>query len=291
MTDYIVHATAADAYIRAFAITSTGIVQTAVDRHHTYPTATAALGRLLSAGAMMGAMMKGNDDLLTIQINGDGPIGGLTVTADSHGHVKGYAVNPYIDMDLNEKNKLDVGGAIGRGTISVVRDLGLKEPYSGICELQTGEIGDDLAYYFNISEQTPSAVGLGVLVEPNGQVRDAGGFIIQLMPDSPESAVSVLESNLSQVDSITQMMEKGMTPEDMLMTILDGLNPVMTEKTSAEFHCNCSRKKVSAALSALKKSELTEMIDEGKPIEIKCHFCNTTYDFGVDELKAIRDAE
>ncbi len=286
--DYIVHATAANAMLRAFAIQSNVLAETAREKHQTSPVATAALGRFLSAGAMMGAMMKGEDDVLTLQIKSDGPIGGLTVTADSHGHVKGYAQNPFVDLPLNPYGKLDVGGAVGNGTLSVIRDLGLKEPYTGVCELISGEIGDDLAYYFNVSEQTPSAVGLGVLVGKDLKVRQAGGFIIQVMPDAPENVVSNLENRLKEVTSITALMEEGKKPEDILEVLLGDLDLTITQKTDARFHCDCSKTKMAKALIAVGAKELGAMIDDGKPVEVKCHFCNTSHEFSIAELKALQ---
>ena len=286
--DYIVHATAANAMLRAFAIQSNVLVETAREKHQTSPVSTAALGRFLSAGAMMGAMMKGENDVLTLQIKSDGPIGGLTVTADSHGNVKGYAQNPYVDLPLNSWGKLDVGGAVGNGTLSVIRDLGLKEPYTGVCELISGEIGDDLAYYFNVSEQTPSAVGLGVLVGKDLNVEQAGGFIVQVMPDAPEDVVNSLESRLKEVTSITALMEDGKTPEDILSMLLGDMDLTITQKTDVRFFCDCSKTKMAKALIAVGAKELTAMIEEGQSVEVKCHFCNTAHDFSVDELKALQ---
>lgn len=286
--DYIVHATAANASLRAFAIRSNQLTETARNKHRTSPVATAALGRLLSAGAMMGAMMKGENDVLTLQIKGDGPIGGLTVTADSRGHVKGYVQNPAVDLPLNPWGKLDVGGAVGSGTLSVIRDLGLKEPYTGVCELISGEIGDDLAYYFNVSEQTPSAVGLGVLVGKALNVEQAGGFIIQVMPDAPEDVVSALEDRLKAVTSITALMAEGRAPEDILSILLGDMDMTVTQKTDVRFYCDCSKTKMAKALIAVGAKELGAMIDEGKPVEVKCHFCNTAHSFSVEELKALK---
>lgn len=289
MSDYIVTATASNASIRAFAIDATELVEKARTLHNTSPVMTAALGRLLSAGAMMGSMMKGDDDVLTLQISGDGPAKGLTVTANRHGQVKGYAVNPYVDLPINDKGKLDVGGAVGNGTLTVIRDLGLKEPYNGICNLISGEIAEDLAYYFNVSEQTPSAVGLGVRVAKDGSVEDAGGFIVQLMPNAEESVVAALENQIAQIDSITEMMEKGMTPEDILETILGPMGLEWTGKEPAAFVCDCSKDRVSRALAAINVKELDDIIQDGEPIEVRCHFCGSTYQFSIDELKAIRE--
>ncbi len=285
--DYVVRGTAADLQIRAFAVKATEIAEESRQIHKTTPVMTAAMGRLLSAGAMMGTMMKNEDDILTLQIRGDGPGRGLTVTSDGAFHVKGYPANPAVILPLKENGKLDVGGAMGQGTLSVVMDLGLKEPYSGMVPLQTGEIGDDLAYYFTSSEQVPSAVGLGVMVNRNQSVRHAGGFIIQLMPGCPEEAISRLEQNISGMPPVTTMMDQGMLPEEILGQVLAGLDPEITEKDPVTYHCNCSKERVSRALAALQRKDLQEMIDDGKEIEVKCYFCNTAYTFGVDELKEI----
>lgn len=287
MTDYIVRATAADAQIRAFAATTRETVETARQAHNTSPVVTAGLGRLLTAGAMMGTMLKADSDLLTLQIKGDGPARGLTVTADAKGRVKGYADEPCVILPANEKGKLDVGGALGNGMLSVIRDLGLKDPYVGQTALQTGEIGDDLTYYFATSEQIPSSVGLGVLMEKNNTVRCAGGFIIQLMPFAPEEVISRLEKNLSNITSVTALLDQGLTPEEMLKRVLDGFDVDFTDKMPCSFTCNCSKQRVEKALISIGKKEISEMIKEGRPIEVNCHFCNKSYQFGIDELKDI----
>ena len=285
MKDYIVRATAAEGQIRAFAITSRELVETARQDHNTSPVATAALGRLLSAGAMMGVMMKGEKDVLTLQIRCNGPIGGLTVTADSHGNVKGFVENPDVMLPPNAKGKLDVGGALDLGFLSVIKDLGLKEPYVGQTELKTGEIAEDLTYYFANSEQVPSSVGLGVLMEKDNTVRQAGGFIIQLMPFVEDSVVDRLEKKLSSVDSVTSYLDRGFTPEQLLEEFLGEFGLEILDKLDTRFHCDCSREKVEKALISVGKKELNDMVQEGKPVEVKCHFCNTSYVFNVEELK------
>lgn len=287
MTDYMVRATAADAQIRAFAATTKQLVETARQAHDTSPVVTAGLGRLLTAGVMMGTMLKSDSDLLTLQIRGDGPVRGLTVTADGNGHVKGYADEPQVILPANARGKLDVGGAVGNGVLSVIKDLGLKDPYVGQTVLQTGEIGDDLTYYFATSEQVPSSVGLGVLMEKNNTVRCAGGFIVQLMPFAEEEVISRLEKNLSNITSVTALLDQGMTPEEMLGRVLDGFEVEVTDKMPCSFSCNCSRERVEKALISIGKKEIDEMIQEGKPIEVNCHFCNKNYTFDVDELKRI----
>lgn len=283
--DYIVRASAADAQLRAFACTTRNLVEEARKKHDTSPVVTAALGRMLLAGAMMGSMSKGDEDLLTLQIRSSGEIKGITVTADSKGNVKGYAINPQVFLPANEKGKLDVGGAVGIGVLSVIKDMGLKEPYVGQTELKTGEIGDDLTYYFAISEQVPSSVGLGVLMNKNNTVKQAGGFIIQLMPFAEEKVIAALEQNLFKVDSVTSLLDAGKTPEEILELLLEGLDMQITDKVPTQYHCNCDKKRVEKALISIGKKELQEMIDDGKEIEVNCHFCNTNYTFSVDELK------
>ena len=285
MSDYIVRGIAANGTVRAFAARTTETVAEARERHFTYPVVTAALGRLLTAGAMMGSMMKGDKDLITLTVKGDGPIGNMTVTADSHGNVKGFPGNPSVDIPLKYAGKLDVGAAVGNGTLNIVMDLGLTDPYNGTVELQTGEIGDDLAYYFTVSEQTPSAVGLGVMVDTDSSVKHAGGFIIQIMPDVEEETIAALEKKISETSPVTTLMEEGMTPEMILEHILGDLDLEITEKEDVRFHCNCSKERVSEALATISKADLQEMIDEGEDIEVKCFFCNTAYNFTVDELK------
>ena len=235
----------------------------------------------------MGAMMKGEDDLLTLQIQCDGPIGGLVVTADSHGHVQGYANHPEVMLPPNARGKLDVGGALGHGILSVIRDLGMKEPYAGQTELQTGEIAEDLTYYFASSEQTPSSVGLGVLMNRDNTVRCAGGFLIQLMPFAEEEVIEKLEKNLAGIDSVTACLDRGDTPEQLLEKLLEGLELEFQEKTGLQFFCNCSRERVEKAVVSIGKKEIAEMIQEGKPVEVKCHFCNKAYEFSMEDLKRI----
>ena len=287
MEDYIVRATAADNQLRAFAIYSKNLVEEARQRHNTSPVATAALGRMLSAGAMMGIMMKGEDDLLTIKLEGDGPLGGVMVTADSKAGVKGYVGNPDVLLPPNSKGKLDVGGAVGKGMLTVIKDIGMKEPYSGSCQIVSGEIAEDLTYYFASSEQVPSAVALGVLMEHDNTVKQAGGLIIQVMPFAEDSLIDRLEEKINNMSSITSMFDKGMTPEDILNEVLGEFGLDINEKTPAAFRCNCSKERVEKALISIGKKELQEMIDEGNTIELKCHFCNTAYNFTVDELKKI----
>ncbi len=287
MSDYIVRATAADAGIRAFAASTRDLVEEARSVHNTSPVVSAALGRLLTAGVMMGAMLKGQEDLLTLTVSGDGPIGGMTVTADSQGNVKGYAVNPQIMLPPSPAGKLDVGGGIGKGSLRIIKDLGLKEPYVGQTVLQSGEIAEDLTYYFAVSEQVPSSVGLGVLMERDNTVKQAGGFIIQLMPFTDEAVIARLEENLKRFSSVTTVLEEGKTPEEMLGLLLDGLAMTVTDTSPARFCCNCSKRRVEKAIISIGKKEISDMISENKEIEVNCHFCNTSYTFSVEELKKL----
>ncbi len=287
MSDYIVRAMAADSQIRAFAITSRELVEQARQIHNTSPVATAALGRTLSAGAMMGASMKGEKDLLTIQIRGDGPLGGIVVTADSGANVKGYVHEPAVLIPANAKGKLDVAGAVGKGMLQVIKDLGMKEPYVGQTTLQTGEIAEDLTYYFATSEQIPSSVGLGVLLNRDNTVRQAGGFLIQLMPYTEEKVIETLESRLSGLHSVTELLDRGLSPEELLEELLGDLGLVVSDTLPAAFSCNCSKERVEKAIVSIGSKEIREMVQEGEPVEVKCHFCSRAYVFSVEELKEI----
>ena len=285
--DYIIRATAADSQVRAFAAVTKETVETARKDHNTSPVATAALGRLLTAGAMMGVMMKGEKDILTLQVKADGPLNGITVTADSQGRVKGYVGNPEVLLPANDKGKLDVSGAVGNGFLNVIKDMGLKEPYSGQVDLQTGEIAEDLTYYFAVSEQVPSAVGLGVLMNKDNTVKEAGGFIVQVMPFAEEKTIAKLEENIQKIQSVTTLLEQGHTPESLLEAVFEGLDLEIMDKVPTEFYCNCSKERVEKALISIGRMDLNEMIQEGKEIELNCHFCNTNYVFSVEELKEI----
>lgn len=285
--DYMIRATAGNNQIRAFAATARETVEAARQFHNTSPVATAALGRLLVGGAMMGWMMKGEKDILTLQVKGDGPLGGITVTADSAGHVKGYVNNPQVLLHANERGKLDVSGAVGNGMLQVIKDMGLKEPYVGSCQLQTGEIAEDLTYYFAVSEQVPSSVGLGVLMEKDNTVRQAGGFIIQLMPFTPDEMIDRLEAKLAGMSPVTAMLDRGMTPEQILEELLGEFGLELNEKKEMAYRCDCSRERISRALISIGKKDLQEMIDDGEPIEVNCHFCNKNYEFTVEELQKL----
>ena len=285
--DYIVRASLANDSVRAFAISSTHLVAEARERHRTLPVVTAALGRLLSAGAIMGSMMKGDQDIVTISLKGDGPAGYITVTADSHGHVKGFPGNPNVDIPRKYAGKLDVGTAVGRGLLTVSYDLGLKEPYSGQVEIQTGEVAEDLAYYFTVSEQLPSAVGLGVMVDTDSSVKHAGGFIVQLLPDAPEDVIELLEKKLANLEPVTTMMEQGMTPEEILLHIFEGVDIEFTERHDVKFYCDCSKEKVKRALAAISDKDLQDIVNDDEDIEVKCYFCNTAYKFSIADIKDI----
>lgn len=285
MSDYIIRATAAQGQVRAFAATTRDTVEFARNAHNTSPVATAALGRLLTGSAMMGAMMKGETDLLTIKIEGGGPIGGLTVTANAKGDVKGYAFHPEVMLPPNEKGKLDVGGALGIGVLTVIRDIGMKEPYVGQTILVSGEIAEDLTYYFTASEQTPSSVALGVLMNRENTVRQAGGFILQIMPGATEEVIAGLEQKLAQITSITSLLDEGKTPEEILEYILGDYDMEILDQMPVRFHCNCSQEKIAKALISVGRQELQQMIEEGETIEVNCHFCNHHYPVTIEELQ------
>lgn len=284
-SDYIVRVTAANHQIRAFAISSTNTIEEARQRHNTSPIATVALGRLMSAGAMMGAMMKGDDDIITIQIKGDGPIGGLTVTADAKANVKGYVNNPEVMLPLNSAGQLDVEKALGIGVLSVIKDIGLKEPYVGDTILVTSDVTQDITYYFATSEQVPTSVGLSVIMSKDNTVKSAGGFIIQLLPDASEEIISALEKKIKEVKNVTTMLEHGYTPEQMLEELLGEFGLDILDKIPTQFYCNCSKERMSRALISIGRKELSSLIEEGRTIEVNCHFCGSHYNFDVEELK------
>lgn len=285
--DYCIRATAADGQIRAFAATTRGMVEEARRRHNTSPVITAALGRLLTAGAMMGSMMKGDRDRLTLKIQGDGPAESLTVIADSFGNVKGYARNPQVILHANEQGKLNVSGALGNGILTVSRDLGMGEPYVGTSMLVSGEIAEDLTYYYATSEQIPSSVGLGVLMNRENTVRQAGGFIVQLMPGVEEETITWLEEKLGSLSPVTSMLDRGMTPEQILTEILGPFGLEILEKTETRFSCDCSKERVRRAVASLGAKDLEELRAGGEAVEAHCDFCNTSYWFTPAELGEI----
>lgn len=285
MTDYLIRATAGNGQIRAFAATSREIAETAKNAHNTSPVATAALGRLLTAGAMMAADLKGEKDLLTIRMEGDGPIGGLLVTADPNGNVKGYAFHPDVMLPPNAQGKLDVGGSLGVGVLSVIKDVGLKEPYVGQTILVSGEIAEDLTYYYATSEQVPCSVALGVLMNRDNTVRQAGGFMIQLLPGASEEIIEKLETRLGEMASITTLLDAGNSPEEILEGLLGDFGLEILEKKEIRFRCDCEKARVERALVSIGEKEIQEMIDEGKEIEVSCQFCNKKYTFSIEELQ------
>ncbi len=288
MSDYMVRATAAEGQIRIFAVTAKDLVESAKNHHNTSPVMTAALGRLLMGGVMMGAMMKGEKDILTIQIQCSGPAKGLMVTSDAQGHVKGYPFVNDVILPANDKGKLDVGHALDLGVMSVIKDIGMKEPYVGQVALQTGEIGDDLTYYFATSEQIPSSVGLGVLMNKDNTVRAAGGFILQLMPFAKEELIDDLEKKIESLQSVTSLIEKGETPEELLGAVLKGIEFEVTDTLPVEFRCDCSKERILKSLATLPGKDLDDLISGGEGIEVKCQFCNTAYQFETEDLKEIR---
>ena len=289
MSDYIVRAIAAGGQIRAFAATTKDTVEKARQLHNTSPIATVALGRLLTGGVMMGVTMKNDSDILTVQIKGNGPIGAMTVTADPKGNVKGFVANPEVMLPLKD-GRLDIAGAVGIGVLSVIKDIGLKEPYVGDTILITSEIADDLTYYYATSEQIPSSVGLGVLMDKDNTVEQAGGFIIQLMPDATEEVIDKLEKRIKEIKSVTHMLENGMTPEKILEYILGGMELEILDTIPTQFYCNCSKERVSKAVMSIGVKDLKEMFDDNKPIEVNCHFCNSHYTFSPQELGQMLEA-
>lgn len=286
--DKLVRATAQNGEIRIIGATTTDLVQEAMNIHKCTPTAAAALGRMLTVGSLMGALLKNEKDSLTIQISGGGEAKGVVVTAHADANVKGYIGNPDVDLPLNSVGKLDVGGAIGTdGYLKVIRDMGLKEPYIGQVPIQTGEIGDDLAYYFTISEQTPSAVALGVLVDTNLTIKAAGGFIIQMMPGASEFVADILSYRLQEIPSVTSMITEGMTIEDILKYIFEDMDLKIYEGLKPEYKCDCSRERVERALISIGRKDLQELVDEGKSEEILCHFCNKSYIFTNENIREL----
>lgn len=287
MSDYIIRGTAANDQVRFFAATTKEMVETARSIHNTSPVATAALGRLLTAGAMMGCMSKSESDLTTLQIKCSGPIEGLIVTADGSANVKGYVTNPNVILPANSKGKLDVAKALDLGVLSVIKDIGLKEPYIGQTHLISGEIAEDLTYYFATSEQVPSSVALGVLMEKTNTVKQAGGFIIQLMPFADDELITDLEERLKEFSSITSLLDQGMTPEDMMKKLFSGYDVNIMDTISTAYRCDCSKERVYQAVMSIGRKDIQEMIAENKPIEVNCHFCGKNYVFDVEDLKSM----
>lgn len=285
MGDYLVRAVCGEGECRAFAVVTTAIVEEARRRHDTWPVATAALGRAMTAGLLLGANMKG-EDILTLRLLGDGPLGAVIVTANAHSEVRGYVQEPHVDLPCTAEGKLPVGEAVGRkGTLYVTRDLGLKEPFFGSVELVSGEIGEDVAQYLLQSEQTPSAVALGVLVGADASVRAAGGLLIQLFPGASDGTLSLLERNLSNLPLISSLVDKGMIPAEIIAEATAGLSLEVLEKTPVRFACKCSRERVEGLLASLGREEISKMIREQGQAEVRCHFCGEVYNFNGPELE------
>lgn len=288
MKDYIVRAMTADGFVKAMAIASTNLVERARNIHKTTPTATAALGRVLTAASMMGNLQKVENGALTLQVKGNGPLGTILATSDAVGNVRGYVRNPSISLLEKYAGKLDVGAAVGTdGMLTVIRDLQMKEPYIGSVALVSGEIADDVTAYFAQSEQTPTACALGVLVDTDQSVKVAGGYLIQLLPGAPEDIISKLEQGIAKAGAVTPMLSEGLTPEDILRRVMTDFELDFLETTEVSYKCYCSRERVTSTLIAVGKKDLQEMIDEGKPISIECQFCDTKYQFTPDDLKAL----
>jgi molecular chaperone Hsp33 len=288
MNDLLVRGTAWKGKLRVFAVRSTNLVDELRRRHDTMPTATAALGRTASAGAIMGAMLKG-EERLTIQVKGEGPIGQIVVDANAKGEIRGYADHPEVHLASNSQGKLDVAGAVGRtGHIHIIKDLGMKEPYRGSVPIISGELAEDFTYYFAVSEQTPSAVGLGVLVDTDGSVLQAGGFIVQLMPGLTDAEITLLENAVAAMPPVTALLEQGETPESMLKWLVgDDLH--IHETQDITFKCKCSTERIEQTLISLGEKELKQLIEDDGQAEVVCHFCNEVYTFGRAQLEMLLD--
>ncbi len=288
MQDYIVRALSGDGFVKAMAISSTHLVERARQIHRTTPTASAALGRLLTAASMMGNLQKVENGALTLQIKGGGPLGTLLATADPAGNVRGYVHNPQIPLMEKYPGKLDVGAAVGtNGMLTVIRDLQMKEPYIGSVELASGEIAEDITAYFARSEQTPSACALGVLVDVDHTIKVAGGYLLQLLPGAPEETIARLEQGIQKAGAVTPMLASGMSPEEILQTVMAELEPQILETSPVEYRCYCSREKVTGTLITIGKKDLRQIVDEGKPICVECQFCDTVYTFTPEQIESL----
>ena len=288
MADIILRGNSIDGGIRVFVAITTDMVNRAQEIHNTYPVATAALGRTLTIASIIGAGLKNDTDTTTIQFKGDGPLGSIVAVTDSNAHVRGYVVNPYVDLPLNKKGKLDVGGAVGKGYLNVIRDLGMKEPYAGQVPIVTGEIAEDFTYYFARSEQIPTAIGLGVLVDTDNSVKAAGGFMLQLMPEATEEVAGELEDKMRTLEPITAMIEKGMTAEDIFFHITDGFDMLMDNNgVEPKYECKCSKERMEKALISIGKEELESIIKEQGEAELTCQFCDNKYKFSKEELEIL----
>lgn len=289
MSDYLIKALAYGGQVRAYAVKTTDTIGEAQRRHQTWPTASAALGRAMTAGVMLGAMLKGNEKL-TIKIDGKGPIGVILVDANAGGEVRGYVTNPMTHFDLNSNGKLDVARAVGKdGMLSVVKDLGLKDHFTGQVPIISGELGEDFTYYLVSSEQVPSSVGVGVLVNPDNTILAAGGFIIQLMPGTEESTIDNIENCLKAMEPISKLISRGLSPEEILFELLGEENVKILENMPVKFSCPCSSERIASAIISLGKAEIQEIIDEVGHAEAQCHFCNETYHFNKGELLELKE--
>lgn len=289
MGDYLVRAIGYNGQVRAFATRTTDTVAEAQRRHKTWPVVSAALGRTMTASVMMGAMLKG-DDKITVKIEGNGPIGPIVVDADAKGDVRGFVTNPHVHFELNDHGKLDVRAGVGHeGALTIVKDLGMRDMFSGQTPIISGEIAEDFTYYFAVSEQVPSSVGLGVLVNSDNTILAAGGFIIQVMPGCEEETIDALEKQLASIEPVSKMIEKGLTPEQILEVVLGTGNVQVLDSIPVKFQCQCSKERYSAAIIGLGVQEIQEMIEEQGDIETQCHFCLQTYDFSQAELQGLID--
>jgi len=286
MKDYIIKTTAANGAMRAYFATTKNILNKAVKIHNTTPVVSAAFGRMLTGAAIMGTMLKNDSDLMTISIKCEGPLKGMLVTCDNHS-VKGYVHNPFVELDLKENGKLDVSGAIQEGTLSIVKDIGLKEPYSGKVPLVSGEIAEDLTHYFAVSEQTPTAVSLGVLVGTDLSIEQSGGFILQMLPQADDEIISKVELAIANLPPVTTLLQDGKTPELIMEILLDGLNPVINEKVEIDYHCNCSKERAEKALIAVGLDELYSILKDDKAATLNCPFCNENHRFSENELSGL----
>lgn len=288
--DYLVRAMLGNNQARVFALRTTEVAREAQARHHTSPVATAALGRTLTMGLVFGAMLKG-DETITIQIKGDGPLKGILVSANPHGQVKGYVGNPHLDLPLNAQGKLAVGDGVGQGNLHLIRDLGLKDSYQGTVPLQSGEIGEDFAYYFAKSEQTPSAVILGVLVDTDGVPLSSGGIVVQLLPDAVEddAFITALERNLAKMPAVSSLFVEEQGVEQIVETVFPDMGLRFIDSREVEFLCDCSWQRFEQALVTLGRQELQELVDAGETIETICHFCNKRYSFTEEDLVALSE--
>ena len=288
MADIILRGNSIDGGIRVFVAVTTDMVNSAQKIHHTYPVATAALGRTLTIASIIGAGLKNETDTTTIQFKGDGPLGSIVAVTDSSAHVRGYVVNPFVDLPLNKKGKLDVGGAVGKGYLNVIRDLGMKEPYAGQVPIVTGEIAEDLTYYFARSEQIPTAIGLGVLVDTDNSVKAAGGFMLQLMPEATDEVAAELEEKMKTLEPITTMIENGMTAENIFFHITDGFSMLMDNNgVEPKYECKCSKERMEKALISIGREELEAIIKEQGEAELTCQFCDNKYKFSKEELEIL----